>query len=286
MRGYNGFHKIEILSPAHLVYNMEAIMTTPTTIPCSLLINRHKIVKIQSLFRMRKWYLSIALNIIKKLKDNDKKKETPYTHEPTVFGDNSKEFIEKQRIAHEVRVKQMKEGLVAQILIGNWPGWQDLKTGDISKLDCRRSDGTIIMEIKNKYNTCNSGSGTSVQDNLANYKKQHPNTRCVLGIVNPKPATPTQLTCPELRQLCIQKNVPCGSNCRKADLMSRLKETGMTESDFVKTVLIEKRKKKLHKGEEIEIIEGPELFKLVFSIGKVDYSEQIISMVNYHRLHN
>ena len=44
----------------------------------------------------------------------------------------------------------------------------------------------MIIELKNKYNTCNSGSEKAIKDKLATYKKNNPKTRCIWGIINPK----------------------------------------------------------------------------------------------------
>lgn len=108
-------------------------------------------------------------------------------HEPTIFGDNSKENIKMLEIAFKQRQKQMIEGNLSQIIIGNWFGWEDLRIGHCSGLDCLKKDMSIIMEVKNKYNTCNSGSEKALLDKLSKYKKENPKTRCIWAIVNPKP---------------------------------------------------------------------------------------------------
>jgi len=128
----------------------------------------------------------------------------------------------------------MKEGTLAQIVIGNWFGWEDLGKGHSSGLDCRKKDNSTIIELKNKWNTCNSGSRKALLDKLSMYKKKNPSTRCIWGIVNPK------------------------HGCKI------LSET-IT-----------------HDGVEIEKIQGDELFKLVFSIGKINYSSKIINIIKYY----
>jgi len=114
------------------------------------------------------------------------RKSKKFVYEPTILGDNSKENIEKLTIAHSIRQKQMKEGEIAQIILGNFIGWQNLKVGHSSGLDCKKIDNSIVMELKNKYNTCNSDSLKMVLEKLSKYKKENPETRCILGIVNPK----------------------------------------------------------------------------------------------------
>lgn len=114
------------------------------------------------------------------------RKEKRYVFEPTVFGDNTPENEKLLEIAFKQRQKQMKEGEIAQTIIGNFIGWKDLGVGHISGLDCLKVDNTAIIELKNKYNTCNSGSQKSILDKLETYKNNNPDTRCIWGIVNPK----------------------------------------------------------------------------------------------------
>ena len=128
------------------------------------------------------YYAKIRSLIRQKLDTNRKE----YIHKPTLFGDNSEECIKKMETALKIKQIQMKEGEIGQLIIGNFIGWVDLKTGHSSKLDCMKTDGSIIIEIKNRHNTCNGGSRKTVHDNLSNYKKNHPNTRCILGILNPR----------------------------------------------------------------------------------------------------
>lgn len=80
----------------------------------------------------------------------------------------------------------MKEGEIAQVVLGNWYEWEDLGTGHDSGLDIRKQDNSAIIELKNKWNTCNSSSAKAVNDKLSDYKKKNPNTRCIWGSVNPK----------------------------------------------------------------------------------------------------
>lgn len=105
---------------------------------------------------------------------------------PTLFGDNSDANVDILRKAFESRQNTMKEGEISQIVLGNFPGWEDLGVGHESGVDCRKLDNSIIVELKNKYNTCNSGSQKSVLDKLAEYKRLHPTTRVVWGIINAK----------------------------------------------------------------------------------------------------
>lgn len=133
--------------------------------------------------QMEKFYDNIKLLIKKKWES----KEKCYIHDPTLFGDNSEKNINALDIALRVKQKQMKEGDIAQIIIGNFIGWEDLRRGHSSGMDCRKKDNSIIMEVKNKYNTVKgSDEKKSLLPTLAKYKKDNPNTRCVWAIINPK----------------------------------------------------------------------------------------------------
>lgn len=197
-------------------------------------VHINKIIKIQSVIKMRYWFFNYIKNIHTLIDELMQRKNKEYVHEPTLFGDNSKENIKMLEIAFKQRQKHMKEGNLAQIIIGNWFGWEDLGVGHPSGLDCCRRDMSIIMDVKNKWNTCNSGSQKALFDKLSKYKKEYPNTRCIWAIVNPKPG--------------------CKNLCEKI----------------------------IYDGVEIEKIQGIELFKLVFQIGNINYSTQIINIVkNY-----
>lgn len=124
--------------------------------------------------------------LIEKIRDAPEK---DYVHDITVFGDNSESYINALKTAHKVRQKQMKEGIIGQTIIGNFCGWKDLGHAPGSGLDCLKKDNSIIIEVKNRYNTCNADSKKSVLDKLWEYKKHNPQTRCIWGIVNPTSKT-------------------------------------------------------------------------------------------------
>ena len=121
------------------------------------------------------------------IKEIIERHESPFIHEATLFGDNSESNLKLLESSHKIRQKQMKEGIIAQTIIGNFIDWTDLGVGHSSGLDCRKNDNSIIMDVKNKHNTCNSGSQKALFDKLSKYKKENPSSRCVWAIVNPKP---------------------------------------------------------------------------------------------------
>ena len=83
--------------------------------------NLEKIIKIQSYIRMKQWVIKyMNNNILKLITDLYKRDKKKYVYEPTLFGDNSKENIKSLKISFEQKQKQMKEGMLSQLLIGNW----------------------------------------------------------------------------------------------------------------------------------------------------------------------
>ena len=61
---------------------------------------------------------------------------------------------------------EMALGNFHQALLGECDGWENLKKGHITKCDVLKADGTSILEVKNRSNTCNSDSGKSVNEKL------------------------------------------------------------------------------------------------------------------------
>lgn len=114
------------------------------------------------------------------------KSRKEYVYEETIFGIRHQLFKSMLSKSHTVRQLQMKEGIIAQIMLGLFYGWEDLKSGHSSGLDLRKKDNSAVIELKNKHNTCNYGSQKSLLDKLATYKINNPETDCIWGIVNPK----------------------------------------------------------------------------------------------------
>jgi hypothetical protein len=171
------------------------------------------------------------IKLINIIKHSKKKYIEEYKYEATMFAPNTLEYKEKLKIAYEIKRIQMMEGEIAQQSIGLFYNWKNLKIGNKHGLDCMKNDNSIVIELKNKYNTMNHDSKKSVFDKLAEYKKQNNKTRCILGIINPR------------------------KNTKK-----------------LSKVII-------HNNYEIEIIQGLDLFKLVFKIYEVDYTNEILTLI-------
>lgn len=129
-----------------------------------------------------------------------------FVWQPTFLGDSSEKAKIREETAFKEKQIKMREGDIAQAMIGNWYGYEDLGIGHETGVDCRKLDNTQLLEIKNKWNTCNSGSSKTVKDKLAKYKNNNPNTECIWGIINPKSGvsgktTPIQHNGVEILQL-------------------------------------------------------------------------------------
>jgi hypothetical protein len=74
-------------------------------------------------------------------------------------------------------------GVFWQRRFGEFPGWEDLKTGHESGCDLRNEKLGVIMELKNKYNTMNS---TNMNATIEKLKRQEGYKRRIIGIVNGK----------------------------------------------------------------------------------------------------
>jgi hypothetical protein len=64
-----------------------------------------------------------------------------------------------------------------QKLLGGVKGWKDLGTGDESKLDLVKSDNSIGIELKNKFNTVNSDSLDKVRDKLELFVRKNKSSK-------------------------------------------------------------------------------------------------------------
>jgi len=107
-----------------------------------------------------------------------------YNNELDILDDDSNKTIESIRNELKRKQKTMKYGEIWQKAMGLFPGWEDLGSGHKSECDIKKKDNTVIIELKNKHNTCNSGGKKDVERKLSNYKKYNPNTLCIWGIIN------------------------------------------------------------------------------------------------------
>ena len=76
-----------------------------------------------------------------------------------------------------------------QKLLGGVDGWTDLGTGDETKLDLKKNDNTIFLELKNKFNTVNSDSSKAVWEKLEKNLESYPASTNYLAFLIEKNGT-------------------------------------------------------------------------------------------------
>ncbi len=103
----------------------------------------------------------------------------------TLLGDNSQAAQDRAKHAFKEKQIKMKEGVIGQIMIGNWMEFKDLGTGHSSCLDIIKSDNTCIMELKNSQNTFSGAAKQTTERKLKEYQEKNPNTKCYVGFINP-----------------------------------------------------------------------------------------------------
>ena len=84
------------------------------------------------------------------------------------------DWIVNERIRQADKTINNRIGDFHQKLLGGVRGWINLKTGDQSKVDLKKDDDSIFIELKNKFNTVNSDSLSKVREKLKKAVSDHP----------------------------------------------------------------------------------------------------------------
>ena len=79
---------------------------------------------------------------------------------------------------------QMKYGEIWQVVLGNYNGCIDLKTGHASGLDILSISKNFAIELKNRTNTDNSSSRETNLVKLVRFKKLNPTFICIYASIN------------------------------------------------------------------------------------------------------
>jgi hypothetical protein len=80
---------------------------------------------------------------------------------------------------------EQRIGEFHQLVLGGVDGWVDLGTGDESQVDLKKEDNSIYIELKNKYNTCNSSSEAKVQEKLTGILDIYPDSKGYWAFIIP-----------------------------------------------------------------------------------------------------
>jgi len=84
-------------------------------------------------------------------------------------------WLENESIRQNDKTINNTIGEFHQKLLGGVNGWDNLGVGDESKVDLRKSDKTIFVELKNKWNTMNSDATEQCRTKLERAVAGNPN---------------------------------------------------------------------------------------------------------------
>ena len=104
-------------------------------------------------------------------------------------GNNFKKWKIKESYRQKDKTVNNALGYFHQMLLGGVKGWTDLGVGDSTKLDLKKNDNSIFMELKNKYNTVNSDSLSAVRQKLERITNNFPNSTAYWAYVIEKNGT-------------------------------------------------------------------------------------------------
>lgn len=84
-------------------------------------------------------------------------------------------WIASEKVRQADKTLNNRIGEFHQKLLSGVKGWTDLGTGDKTKVDLKRLDNSIFIELKNKFNTVNSDSLSKVREKLEKMARKYPN---------------------------------------------------------------------------------------------------------------
>jgi hypothetical protein len=89
-------------------------------------------------------------------------------------GSNAKTWTKNELIRQKDKTVNNAIGEFHQMLLGGVEGWKDLGVGSESHVDLKTDDNSIFIELKNKWNTMNSGALESARRKLEKCIKKNP----------------------------------------------------------------------------------------------------------------
>ena len=99
---------------------------------------------------------------------------------------DTEKTIYNKMIALKEKQRLMKIGEIWEEAIGNYDGFINLKNSDESGLDILSNKKKIAIELKNRTNTDNTSSRKTNLNKLAEFKRNHPDYRCIYANINAK----------------------------------------------------------------------------------------------------
>lgn len=99
------------------------------------------------------------------------------------------DWIKNEKIRQADKTVNNRIGDFHQMILGSVKGWEDLGRGHVTELDLRKTDNSIFMELKNKFNTMNSSSLSKCRDKLDKVAKDYPNATAYWAYIVSKDGT-------------------------------------------------------------------------------------------------
>ncbi len=84
------------------------------------------------------------------------------------------EWIRNEKVRQADKTLNNRIGEFHQMLLGGVKDWINLGIGDETKVDLKKTDNSIFIELKNKFNTVNSDSLDKVRDKLEKNLGKYP----------------------------------------------------------------------------------------------------------------
>jgi hypothetical protein len=94
-----------------------------------------------------------------------------------------KNWIKTEQLRQQDKTINNRIGEFHQKFLGKVKGWLDLGVGDETKVDLKKEDDLIFIELKNKFNTMNSDATDKCRDKLEEAIKKNPKAKAYWGYI-------------------------------------------------------------------------------------------------------
>lgn len=126
-------------------------------------------------------YFQHIRNVIKDVFEKSKNEDML---EDILLSDYIKKNQSSFNIVKNIKQLQMKIGYIWQCVIGDYPGFENLKQGHSTGLDVLCKERKFVMEIKNRFNTDNQSARNSNYNKLIKFKNDNPEYECIYAVIN------------------------------------------------------------------------------------------------------
>ncbi|MFH1317309.1 MAG: Eco47II family restriction endonuclease [Candidatus Woesearchaeota archaeon] len=86
------------------------------------------------------------------------------------------DWLKKENFRQVDKTVNNRIGEFHQMLLGKIDGWSDLGVGDLTKVDLKKNDNGIFIELKNKENTVNADSKNKLREKIEAVLETYPDS--------------------------------------------------------------------------------------------------------------